>query len=123
MIIEIDKNSKYILLRDFKGKPVFIACDDECAKQAFRDKHKNRNLSISPDLYTDTDLSAEQICPLRFHIIAENLAQARINAIESCYYINEKTSVPLCIAWPEYLQIPVYVFHHGAKKKGQNKKG
>ena len=95
MITEINKNPKYLLLKAFKDEePVLIRSDDGHARQSFRSKYENKDLWVWPNLYTAPDLSAEQICPLRFHIVAENLMQARKNTIEACYYITENFAIP-----------------------------
>ena len=77
MITEINKNPTYVFLKAFRDdESIFVRSDDEFPKQVFKTKYENRDLLVSPNLYTAPDFSAEQICPLRFHIVAENLMQA-----------------------------------------------
>lgn len=84
-----------MFLKAFRdGESIFVRSDDEFAKQVFKNKYENRDLLVSPNLYTAPDLSAEQICPLRFHIVAENLMQACKNTIEACYYLTENFAIP-----------------------------
>lgn len=95
MIAETNKNPTYMFFKAFKdGESIFVRSDDEFAKQVFKNKYENRDLLVSPNLYTAPDLSAEQICPLRFHIVAENLMQACKTTIEACYYFTENFVIP-----------------------------
>jgi len=94
MIAEINKNTTYMFLKAFRNsESIFVRSDDEFAKQVFKNRCENRDLWVSPNLYTASSLSAKQICPLRFHIVAENLTQARRNAIEACYYITQNFAI------------------------------
>jgi len=89
-------NARYTILKAVKGvKPLFINMADEAAVEAVRNRFGNSDLLISACYYTGPHSSAERIYPLRFHIVSSDLEKARVSALEACYYINERRSIPL----------------------------
>jgi len=90
-----DNNARYRLIKAGEhGKSMFVDITNDATVETLRNRSGNRNLLISACYYTASDSSAERIYPLRVHIVSSDLEKARVSALETCYYINERFGIP-----------------------------